>query len=74
VNSSVDVLISYAREDRELAGSLAGLIECLGMTVWWDVQSIRAGQDFEALIRRALHNVKCVLVLWTATSVHPDRR
>jgi hypothetical protein len=27
VNSSVDVLISYAREDGELAGSLAGLIE-----------------------------------------------
>lgn len=74
MSDALDVFISYARDDRELARKIAQQVESRGMSVWWDVVSMRAGQDFEALIRRALNRVRCVVVLWTAASIHPDRR
>jgi hypothetical protein len=74
VGEPCDVFISYARENVELVRKIAQRIEDRHFSVWWDVTSIRAGQDFEAMIRRALNKVKCVLVVWTNESIHPDRR
>jgi hypothetical protein len=73
MSKPADVFISYSRDDREITQEVARQLERRGMTVWWDLVSIRAGQDFEALVRRALNRVKCVVVLWTDSSVDPAR-
>ncbi len=47
-----DIFISYAREDREIAGRLAGALEAAGWSVWWD-SKLRAGTSTWACLGRA---------------------
>ncbi len=63
-----DIFISYAKEDRERAGRLAGALESCGWTVWWD-RKINAGQAFDQAIERELEAAKCVVVLWSQNSI-----
>ena len=62
------VFISYAREDRDRVGKLAGALEALGWSVWWDPR-IKAGQSFDLVIERELDTAQCVVVLWSRQSV-----
>ena len=63
-----DIFISYANEDRELAGRLASALESCGWSVWWD-RKIVAGQAFDEAIERELETAKSVVVLWSRHSV-----
>jgi len=63
-----DVLISYAREDRERARKLAGALEARGWSVWWD-RKIVVGQAFDQAIEHELETAKCVVVLWSEHSI-----
>jgi hypothetical protein len=63
-----DVFISYANEDREQAGRLAGALESCGWSVWWD-RKIIAGQAFDEAIELELETAKCVVVLWSRNSI-----
>ncbi|MEN6319077.1 MAG: TIR domain-containing protein [Syntrophaceae bacterium] len=63
-----DVFISYAREDRETARKLAGVLEAKGWSVWWD-RKIIAGQSFDQVIERELETAKAAVVLWSKDSV-----
>ena len=67
----VDVFISYAREDRDRAMGLVDALERAGRTVWWDV-SIPAGSNWHKEITSRLAQAKCVIVLWSATSIHKE--
>jgi len=62
------VFISYAREDREGAGRLAGALEACGWSVWWDPR-IKAGQTFDDVIERELEKASSVVVLWSKHSI-----
>jgi len=62
------IFISYANEDREKAEVLAHALEQKGWSVWWD-RKIPFGQSFDQVIEANLASAKCVLVLWTKTSV-----
>jgi peptidoglycan hydrolase-like protein with peptidoglycan-binding domain len=64
MNDSVDVFISYAREDRPDAQLLAGALSREGWTVWWD-REIRVGQSFDREIEAALAGARAVIVLWS---------
>jgi hypothetical protein len=66
-----EVFLSYSHEDREAAQQLAEALAQQGLVVWWD-RTIRAGQDYENEIVRALHNSHCVIVIWTRQSVRSD--
>jgi hypothetical protein len=66
--SHPDVFISYAREDRELAGHLAHAIEAQGLKVWWD-RHIRGGDAFADIIADQLEHARVALVLWSEASV-----
>jgi hypothetical protein len=66
-----DVFISYSREDFAYAKAVADQIVTDGGSVWWDRQ-LSAGVIFESEIRRELKAAKCVVVIWTATSVGRD--
>lgn len=63
-----DVFISYAREDRGRAQSLAHVLETAGRSVWWD-REILPGNDFTAVIGAELAAAKAVVVIWSAASI-----
>ena len=63
-----DIFISYAREDRAKAEILVKRLTSEGFLVWWD-PNIRFGTDFLEVIKKKLNKAKCVIVLWSKTSV-----
>lgn len=63
-----DVFISYANEDRDLAGELARALDACGWSVWWD-RKIIAGQSFDQAIEHELETAKSVVVLWSKHSI-----
>ena len=60
---------SYARVDVERARPIADALQAQGWEVWWDLASLRTEQSFNKAIRKALGRAKCVLVLWSETSI-----
>jgi formylglycine-generating enzyme required for sulfatase activity len=63
-----DIFISYARQDRPRAETLARALEEHGWSVWWD-WNIPAGKTFRQVIQAALDEARCVVVLWSARSI-----
>jgi hypothetical protein len=66
-----DIFISYAREDRPRAEAIARALEEHGWSVWWD-RDIRAGKNIASVIEEEIGKARCVVVLWSATSVRRD--
>jgi len=63
-----DIFISYSSEDRGRAKDIAEALKQQGFSVWWD-RSILPGETFDTVIEEALDAAKCVIVLWSSTSV-----
>jgi TIR domain len=63
-----DIFISYAREDRPAAQSLAEKLQNQGWSVWWD-RHLLTGDDFDKVIAKELLDARCVIVLWSKLSV-----
>jgi hypothetical protein len=66
-----DVFLSYAAEDRDRAACVARALEAWGWSVWWD-RKIVPGRAFDRVIAEALDSSRCVVVLWSQTSVESD--
>ena len=63
-----DIFLSYARDDRERVAPVARALEAAGYSLWWD-PAIHPGESFRAEIEEALGSSKCVVVVWTKTSI-----
>ena len=63
-----DIFLSYARDDRDYARSLALCLAGEGWAVWWD-DGIQAGRSFPRVIEQELSEARCVVVLWSKNSV-----
>ncbi len=63
-----DIFISYARTDIERAKIIATAFEKHGLSVWWD-PNIPPGEPFDEVIADALKSAKCMIVLWTESSI-----
>jgi TIR domain len=63
-----EVFISYAREDRPLAESLANELQQKGFAVWWDAELV-GSDNFQDVILAALARAKAAIVIWTKNSV-----
>lgn len=63
-----DIFISYAREDRSWAETLAHVLERQGWSIFWD-RRIPTGKSWRDTIGRELDQARCVIVLWSKTSV-----
>jgi hypothetical protein len=66
-----DIFISYERSDYARAQRIAEALEQHGWSVWWD-RMLLAGNRFDKVIQQALHAAKCVIVLWSKTSISSD--
>jgi formylglycine-generating enzyme required for sulfatase activity len=66
-----DIFISYAREDRPRAEAIAQALEDHGWSVWWD-WVIPTGKKFRRVIQEEIDKARCVVVLWSATSIDSD--
>ena len=66
-----DVFLSYASEDRPRVETLARALETEGFSVWWD-RHIPPGTTWDKVIEASLDEAKCVVVVWTRTSVESD--
>ena len=62
------IFLSYAREDRGAAQTLARVVESAGHDVWWD-RHIESGEEFADQIEAALDKAEVVLVAWSKESV-----
>jgi hypothetical protein len=62
-----DVFISYAREDDDVAGLLAYVIELEGWSCWWDPH-LQLGQDFRPVMGEQIDAASAVVVLWSAAA------
>lgn len=63
-----DVFISYAREDLERVRPIVGAIADAGYSVFWD-RTIPAGMTWRQYIGSALDEAKCVIVVWSKSSI-----
>jgi hypothetical protein len=62
-----DIFISYASEDREQARRFAEAFAARGWSVWWDRHIVP--RRLSTRIEQALDAARCVVVLWSASSV-----
>ena len=66
-----DIFISYKREDEEEYGRvkpIAQALEAEGYDVFYDVE-IQQGSTWETVLQSKIDDDKCVLVLWSYSSV-----
>jgi ABC-type sugar transport system substrate-binding protein len=63
-----DIFISYAREDQPRAEMLAQTLEGRGWSIFWD-RTIPVGKTWRETIGRELDDARCVIVLWSKTSI-----
>jgi endonuclease G len=68
VESLVDVFISYARTDEEIAKNVAETLRSEGFEVWFD-SSIYAGAKWESMLMSILSSAKAIVVIWSERSV-----
>jgi hypothetical protein len=66
-----DIFISYAPEDHERAKTLAKALERQGWSVWWD-RRILPGVEFAEMIKEAIDEAMCVVVLWSKQSIESE--
>ena len=63
-----DIFLSYASADAELARAFVAAFEASGLSVWWD-RTIPPGRRFDEVIEEALNAARCVVVLWSKSSI-----
>jgi ubiquinone/menaquinone biosynthesis C-methylase UbiE len=66
-----DVFLSYAEEDREVAGKITKLFEDEGWSVWWD-RKIPTGKAWRNVLEEVLQKIRCMVVLWSASSINSE--
>lgn len=67
--SSLDVFISYSREDSDFARRINNMLQVQGKTTWFDQESIAAGVDFEQEIRQGIESTDNFLFVLSPEAV-----
>ena len=63
-----DIFVSYAREDEARVRLLVEALQAAGYTVFWD-RRIPAGSSWREYIGTALHQARCIVVVWSTHSI-----
>jgi hypothetical protein len=70
--ADIFIFISYASEDRERIIPIVKALEEQGWSTWWDSTSIPVGKTWRQFIDEGLEAARCVLVIWSKTSVYSE--
>lgn len=62
-----DIVLSYAREDRDTVNQLGSILTNQNLAVWWD-KNIKVGTDFGMEIDDKITNCKKLVVSWSPHS------
>jgi hypothetical protein len=63
------ILVSYAREDQAPAGSLVSFLRAAGFDIWFDKDSLLAGQDWRRVIEQEIARARLLLICLSRNSV-----
>ncbi|MGE3507777.1 MAG: toll/interleukin-1 receptor domain-containing protein [Vicinamibacterales bacterium] len=66
-----EIFLSYASADRARVEPLVKALEAEKLQVWWD-RDIECGQNFNQMIEQALTAARCVIVVWTRSSLQSE--
>lgn len=67
-----DIFLSYSTQDRERLRPLFAALSQQGWSVFWDHQTIHAGENWHLKIDDAINNSRCVVVVWSTHSVKSE--
>jgi hypothetical protein len=65
-----DIFVAYVEDDRARAARLIRALQAEGFGVW-SHEDLPSGKNWHVQIESALETAKCVVVLWTKSSVGP---
>jgi TolB-like protein len=63
-----DIFLSYSREDAADAERLAGALQAVGYSCWWDRELV-SGSRYLVETEAQLQAAKAVVVIWSSTSI-----
>jgi formylglycine-generating enzyme required for sulfatase activity len=66
------IFVSYKRADAARAARIVALLEAEGWSVWWDTR-LSGGEHWDAVIERELEAARCVVVVWSPSSIDRDK-
>ena len=66
-----DIFISYSRQDLPRARHIEHALSQCGWSVFWD-RDLLPGEGYRRAIARELEEARCVIVLWSSTSIESE--
>jgi hypothetical protein len=69
---SAPIFISYSSKDQKIAGTIAQALEARGQCCWIASRDVRAGDNFQEAIVRALREAKVMLLVFSANANNSD--
>jgi hypothetical protein len=69
---SAPIFISYSSKDQDIAETICKALESRGNTCWISSRDVRAGDNFQEAIVRALRGAKVMLLVFTANANNSD--
>ncbi|MEM9952178.1 MAG: toll/interleukin-1 receptor domain-containing protein [Chloroflexota bacterium] len=72
INVYQDIFISYSRKDTFIAEQYRAVQKMIGNTVFMDTHSIRAGEDWERALQRAIDKADIFQLFWSEHSAESE--
>src|SRR5579864_969884 len=69
---SAPIFISYSSKDQKIAATIAQALEARGVRCWIASRDVRAGDNFQEAIVRALREAKVMLLVFSANANNSD--
>src|SRR5271163_917335 len=69
---SAPVFISYSSKDQEIAETICKGLEARGLNCWISCRDVRAGENYQEAIVRALRSAKVMLLVFTSNANNSD--
>ena len=66
------IFISYSSKDRDIAETICKALESRGQNCWISCRDVRAGDNFQEAIVRALRTAKVMLLVFTSNANNSD--
>ena len=63
------IFVSYAREDQVPAGALVSFLRAAGFDIWFDKDSLYAGQDWRTVIEQEIAHARLLVICFSRSSV-----